>query len=313
MARAVVKTALFGHGHLGKYHAQKCASIPECDFVAVVESNEKARERARQLYPDILVTDRAESVWDQVEALIVATPTVSHHRLVREGLERGKHVFCEKPLCQSLVEADELCRLADSSGRVVQVGHSERFHQAWELVADSPVMAAPGGAMTMERVAPFKGRATDVDVVRDLMTHDLDLLLHVLKERPTRIRAQGFKIRTRLWDHVSCSMDLASGRSANIVVGRNHTYERRGVELINGRGHLAIDLLHCEIATALSDEKEVVKSTYSPRDHLMEQQREFYQCILNSSAPRVSVHQGREVVFYVDKVLSALDSGEATG
>ena len=302
-----VRTALFGYGHLGKYHAQKCADIDNCDFVAIVETNKKARQAAQTSYPSVQVVDRPEQIMGQVEALIIAVPTSAHYPLVKQGLEMEKHIFCEKPLCQYFSEGEELAQLAQKSQKVLQVGHSERFHQAWKLIEHSPIVREEGGMIRIERVAPFKGRGTDVDVVRDLMSHDLDLLLHVFGERPKKIYAQGFKVRTSQWDHVNCYIILESGRAASITVGRNHVFEKRSLELINQKGCLYIDLCQHEILTAPSLGSNQ-REKYEHQDHLLVEQQSFYRCIQNGQSPIVSIEEGIEVLFYLEKILLALES-----
>ena len=306
-----VKTALIGYGHLGKYHAQKCAVLNTCDFMAIVDHNSQARERAQKDYPQIQVAANWDEVAQKVEALIIVTPTSSHYQLVEQALGQSKHVFCEKTLCSSYSEAQKLCQFAkESPKQVIQVGHSERFHKAWGLMRHFP--DHPQGAIRMDRLAPFKGRATDVDVVQDLMAHDLDLLLHVLKERPVEIRAQGFKIRTKQWDHVNCQLVLASGRMAHISVGRSHVVEKRKMEIVNPLGCLVVDLCRHEVSTSVasSSDQEVEVISYQQCDHLLEQQREFYHCIRSGEGPRVSIEQARDVIFNLDKVLHALESGQ---
>ena len=210
------------------------------------------------------------------------------------ALEQGKHVFCEKPLCPSFVQAEELCRLAQAKAReglVVQVGHSERFHHGWELLADSPVATERERFIRLDRLAPFTGRGADVDVVQDLMSHDLDIVLHIFGEKPSRLKATGFKIQTSQWDAVTCHFVFESGSEAIATADRAHSLVRRSVDVVSNKGHFFLDLC---------DQKG---------DHLQQEQEEFYRCIRgDQDAPTVSVDHARDVVFYMDKILDSLNS-----
>ena len=313
-----VSTALVGYGHLGRWHAEKCESLESCNLVAIVELDEKNQAKARKAHPDIQVVGQLDQVLDQVEALIIVTPTSTHYSLVKKGLEKGKHIFCEKPLCRFVSEAEKLFLLAKESKLVIQVGHSEQFQEAWKLIADSPMLKGEKGSIQVNRFAPFMGRVTDVDVVQDLMAHDLDLLLHVLQERPVRIHARGFKIRTDHWDHVNCHLTLESGWEAHITVGRCHAFEQRSWEFINQQGCLYIDLNRYEILVALGSQIEnkegihpgVERISYKNNDILLKEQKEFFHCIQHSKRPRVSLDEGKEVVFYFNKVLEGLESNK---
>ena len=313
-----VKTALVGYGHLGKWHAKKCEGLKSCDLVGIVELDEMARAKALKAYPHVQVVGDLDQILDQVEALVIVTPTSTHYSLVKKGLEEGKHIFCEKPLCQFFFEAEELSSLVKESKLVIQVGHSEQFQEAWSLIANSPILKGKKGAIQVNRFGPFQGRVTDVDVVQDLMPHDLDLLLHVLKEKPVRIHARGFKVRTDHWDHVNCHLTLESGWEAHMTVGRCHVFEQRSWEFINQQGCLYIDLGRYETLIALGNKTKnedsinsnVERIPYEKRDILLKEQQEFYHCIQHNKRPQVSLDEGKEVVFYFNKILEAIESNE---
>ncbi|MEX1100269.1 MAG: Gfo/Idh/MocA family oxidoreductase, partial [Bacteriovoracaceae bacterium] len=128
-----VKVASVGYGHLGRWHAQKADQLENCELVAIVEPYQANKDKAQEAFPKVKVVNDIEEVLDSIDAAVVAAPTSLHHQLVKFLLENGKHVFCEKPLCSTLKEAQELkAHLNDNL--VLQVGHSERCHQAWEIL-----------------------------------------------------------------------------------------------------------------------------------------------------------------------------------
>jgi len=228
-------------------------------------------------------------------------------------LEKGKHVFCEKPLTSTLEEALALEELA-SSGPVLQVGHSERCHQAWELLREDIQGIQGPATLKIERVAAFKGRATDVDVVQDLMIHDLDLALFLLKKKPTKLKAFGHKIRTGKWDHVDAMLEFEDGSSALIASGRNHVREVRSLEIIHQGGLLFVDLFSNKIGKASDDafpDGSFVKELdYEKRDHLLMEQENFYRSILDGTPPIVGYQDGVAAIRLIQAVNESLETGK---
>src|SRR5690606_12256678 len=138
----------------------------------------------------------------------------THFELVKYLLDNNKHVFCEKPLCSNDEEARKLKEIASTKDLVIQVGHSERFHEAWEILRSKFQSLKSPYTVRINRVAPFKGRATDVDVVQDLGIHDLELVLQLFTEIPVSVSGSGLKIRTKNWDHATLKVELQNGSEA---------------------------------------------------------------------------------------------------
>ena len=302
-----VKTVVIGFGHLGKWHAQKAIALDSCEFMGVVEPSTSGRERFKEAHPEYTAYESIESIIDEIDAAIVVSPTIFHYEIVKRLLEHGKHVFCEKPITSTLAEALEIGELVDNRQVVFQAGHSERFHQIWEEKNKYPEFFNNPGSIRIQRLAPFKGRATDVDVVQDLMIHDIDLLCHLFDEEPVSVRAVGHKIRTDLWDYVSAQFHFSSGRDAFITVGRNHYKEVRDMDITNQSGCLHVDLMNRRLSLASFDEAEVLEVDYPARDHLLEEQKAFYESILNNEHPVVDVKDGILAVKLVNHVLDSLE------
>jgi predicted dehydrogenase len=194
---------------------------------------------------------------------------------------------------------------------VIQVGHSERFHEAWEKLREKFQTLATPFTVRINRVAPFKGRATDVDVVQDLAIHDLDLLLYLFKQRPKSIIAHGYKIRTEKWDHASIQVFMEDKCEAIVTVGRNATKEIRELEVISRNGMITVDLFTNKISEATSskyDDRSFVKEEgYNKRDHLLLEHKYFYQSILEGKAPFISIQDGFNAVHLVDCTLNSME------
>lgn len=307
------KVGVIGYGHLGRWHTQKADSLENCELVAIVEPSTENVKKAQEAYPNVKVVQKLDEVINEIDAAVVVTPTSFHFDVVKTLLENKKHIFCEKPLCSNSEETKSLEKLVDEN-LTLQVGHSERCHEAWEIL--SPKLREVKGPSTVkiDRYAPFKGRATDVDVVQDLMIHDIDLILFTLQKRPVSLSAVGHKIRTDKWDHVTCTMNFEDGSCAIVTSGRNHVQEVRAFELMHDGGCFYVDLFANTISEATSSEFEdgsfVKSSSYEKRDHLLIEQTNFYNAILGKEKPMVNFSDGAIAVYLVEKVLESLELKE---
>ncbi len=308
-----VRVAVIGYGHLGKWHCQKVEAHPDvAEFVAIVEKFPAGQEAARAAHPKARVVGDIKEIINDIDAAFVVSPTSTHFELVKYLLENNKHVFCEKPLCSNDNEAEALKKVATDKKVVLQVGHSERFHEAWDKLRTKFQNLPTPYTVRINRVAPFKGRATDVDVVQDLAIHDLDLLLHLFKQKPLEVSAHGFKIRTPKWDHASLHIKMENDCEAFIVVGRNSVKEMRDLEVISKEGMVTVDLFTNKIYEATSstydDGTFVKEEIYGKRDHLLLEHKNFYASILGNLPAIIGLRDGLNAVHLVDSVLKAMDT-----
>jgi predicted dehydrogenase len=281
------------------------------DFVAIVEKFPAGQEAAKANHPGVKVVSDISEVMDEIDAAFVVTPTSTHFELVKLLLENNKSVFCEKPLCSNDNEGSKLLEIAKNKNVVLQVGHSERFHEAWEKLRGRFQNLTPPFTVRINRVAPFKGRATDVDVVQDLAIHDLDLLLFLFKQKPVQVAAHGYKIRTNNWDHASIHVSMEDKCEALVVVGRNSSKEVRELEVISKDGMITVDLFANKIYEATSSKFEdgtfVKEETYAKRDHLLLEHQNFYRSIQTSQPAIIGLKDGLNAVHMVDCTLKAMD------
>ena len=309
-----LKVAVVGFGHLGRWHADKVAKLDASELAYIVEPFESAQVKAREAHPECIITGDVSDVLGKVDAAIVVTPTSFHFEVVKTLLENDIHVFCEKPMTSTTEQALEIGEVLKGRNLVFQVGHSERCHQVWERRDEFSKYFEGAPTTRLNRVAEFKGRATDVDVVQDLMIHDIDLLLYLFKEKPISLSSKGYKIRTDKWDHVSTDFKFKSGLKANITVSRNHVKEMRNLEVTNSCGTLFFDLFENKLLVGAGDATEdfVQEVPYEKRDHLFIEQEKFYNSILKGDDIFVDYQDGLNAVEIIDKVLLSLDSGEET-
>jgi predicted dehydrogenase len=233
-----VRTAVIGVGYLGRFHAQKYATLPESRLVAVADSRPEARERVAAEAGCRSVADWRELV-GEVEAVSIATPTPLHHEIARQCLERGVHVLVEKPITQTPGQARDLIEIAQRHGRVLQVGHLERFNAA--ILALEGTLGEPR-FIESHRLAPFKERGTDVNVVLDLMIHDIDLIQSLVHAPIESIDAIGAAVFSPELDIANARIRYAGGCVANTTASRVSMKTERKLRLFQDDAYVSIDL-----------------------------------------------------------------------
>lgn len=303
-----VRVALIGYGFLGRWHAQKVAMLESqglCKFSLIVDKSEKSRELAQSTYPLVRIVESLDKVWNEFDAALVVAPTSLHFEIIKDLIRNKKHIFCEKPLTSNLEDALEIKRLLQGTDIVFQVGHSERFHEALEKLTEYKKLLEIPSLIKINRFASYKGRATDVDVVGDVMVHDLDILMYLFDEFPQSCTSRGFKIVTKNWDHVEAELKFPSGRIAQVNASRNYSKEVRSLEVTNSLGHLYVDLLNPGLTFVAPDGK-IETFFFNKRDHLLIQQEKFYRAILFKEPVPVGLEDGLQAVNLVDLVLRGL-------
>lgn len=310
MSQKKINIAVIGFGHLGKWHYEKSLKFPHVNVVAVVENNYLVASKIKELYPNQAVVSNLEEIIPQIDAAIVVTPTSGHYQLVKKLISEKKHVFCEKPLTTNYLNSKELHQLSLTQEVVLQVGHSERFHCAWEKINRGPEVKFLKNCQLASfiRQAPFKGRAFDVDVVQDLMIHDLDLVNYLFNDSPVKLKAMGSKICSDHYDHVEVFMDLESGRQVHLSAARNFAIEKRFAYFSGPSGCLEVDLMKNEYLFANPAETPTQIYNLEKKDHLMIEQEYFFKSILENTEPVVNSYQGMKVNYLIDQVIESLSS-----
>jgi predicted dehydrogenase len=232
-----VRAAVVGCGHFGRYHAEKYATLAAAELVAVVD---REPERARQLATRLGVaalSDLSELI-GRVEAASVVVPTAEHCAVAGRLLEGGLHVLVEKPIAATLSEASALIGLAGARGRILQVGHLERFNAAILALAD--VLAQPL-FIESHRLAPFQPRGTDVDVVLDLMIHDIDLIQQLVGRPLAKVDAVGVPVLSARDDIANARLHFEGGCVANVTASRASLKSERKMRLFQKDAYISID------------------------------------------------------------------------
>jgi predicted dehydrogenase len=233
-----LRAAVVGVGYLGRFHAQKYAQLPGVTLVAVADPNAAARDAVAAELQTAAVADWRELL-GRVDAVSIVTPTPLHHSVARAFLEAGAHVLVEKPMTVTVAEADDLIAAAKAAGRVLQVGHLERFNAAVQAIEG--IVVRPR-FVECTRLAPFKQRGTDVSVVLDLMIHDIDLVQSIVRSPVASVDAIGTSVFSDDLDIVNARLRFASGAVANVTASRVSLKTERKLRLFQDDAYLSIDL-----------------------------------------------------------------------
>jgi predicted dehydrogenase len=292
-----IRAAVVGVGYLGRFHAQKYAQAADCELVAVVDARAEARDAVAAELGTRAMSDYRELL-GAVDAVSVVTPTPAHFSITRDFLGRGAHVLVEKPITETAAQARELIALAAQVKRILQVGHLERFNAA--ILAAEPHLNAPR-FIECHRLAPYRERGTDVNVVLDLMIHDIDILQTIVGAPITNIDAVGTPVFSEEIDIANARIRFASGCIANATASRVSLKTERKMRIFEDDAYLSIDLQQ-KIFTLIKKRPPgdstgtlpvtIEEQSLEAGDALRAEIESFLACIRAGRAPVVSGEAG---------------------
>ena len=297
-----VRAAVVGVGYLGKFHAEKYAGLADAELVAVADADiGRAREIAAK-HNAAAYSDYRELI-GKVDAVSIVVPTNLHHVIARDFLLAGVDVLVEKPITVTLQEADDLVAVAQQKNRILQVGHLERFNGA--IVALNGILNKP---MFIEshRLAPFKDRGIEVDVILDIMIHDIDIILNLVGAPVTSIHAVGVPVvSSQTNDIANVRLEFATGCIANITASRISVKEMRKIRIFQQDAYISIDYAAQDIEVyrkmELGDQYDTPQIMYDDieirqADSLNEEIRSFVNAVRTRCAPAVPGEAGRDAL-----------------
>ncbi len=295
-----LKCAVIGTGYLGKFHAEKYATLPDCDLVAVVDIDETAAKNVAEKHGAVALIDYA-SLLGSVDAVSIVVPTTLHHQVARDFLNAGVHVLVEKPITVTVAEADELIAIAKEKNLILQVGHLERFNPAVLGLdkEEKPLF------IESHRLSPFNPRANDVSVVLDLMIHDIDIILALVDSEIERIDASGTPVLTQGTDIANARLTFKNGCVANVTASRISLKMERKMRLFRPSSYISVDFQNRVLSKYQTGTKEMFpgipeiiseESTFETADALLEEIKHFVNCIKTGENPLVSGVAGRRAL-----------------
>jgi len=306
-----IRAAVVGVGYLGRFHAEKYALLPEAELVAVVDTDRRRCEESARKLGTTAVSDYRE-ILGQVDAVSIAVPTQHHHEVARAFLERGIHVLLEKPITTTLAEADELIRIAAERKLVFQVGHLERFNPV--VLALDGVLHDPRFVESI-RIAPFKPRGTDVNVVLDLMIHDIDIIRSIVGSGVRQIHSIGAPVFTGEEDIANARIQFENGCVANITASRISLKSERKMRIFQADAYISVDFQNRKLVVVRKGEGEMMpgipnvhveEKSFEPGDALRDEIRAFLHSVATGTPPKVSGEDGRkalEIALQINKKL----------
>jgi predicted dehydrogenase len=305
-----INVGVIGVGYLGRFHAEKYASLPGVNLAGIVDTD---RTRGPQVAAGLNTPwfSDAEELLGRVDAVSIVVPTVYHHQVALLFLDRGVHVLLEKPITVSLDQADELIAAAEKKNVVLQVGHIERFNPA--VASIKPLLKSPR-YMTAERSAPFTVRCTDVNVVLDLMIHDLDILTDLAGSEPREVSAAGASLVTRELDAATARIVFRNGCVADVTASRVSDEKKRLLRVFDGERLYTADYQAQKAAvskTADGGEPGLIFTDIPTerRDTLLEEIQSFIHCIRTGARPLVSGIEGRRSLLLARLITETITKG----
>lgn len=296
-----IRTAVIGVGYLGQFHAEKYAAIPGSQLVAVVDANRERAEEVATKTGCLAVSDYRELI-GQVDAVSIVVPTQLHFQVARDFLTAGVHVLLEKPITTTIEEAETLIAVAREKGLVFQVGHLERFNPV--IMALDGVLTTPGFIESV-RIAPFKPRGTDVNVVLDLMIHDIDIIQHLVGSPVKQINSIGAPVFTDEEDIANARILFENGCVANVTASRISLKSERRMRIFQPDAYVTLDFQNKRLAVFRKGEGEMLpgvpnirieEKDFEQGDALKSEIADFLDCIATGRPPRVSGEDGKRAL-----------------
>jgi predicted dehydrogenase len=318
-----LKIGVLGAGHLGKIHLKLLAETEGYDLVGFFDPDPEQVAFAIEQF-GVKAFESVDQLIDEVDVVDVVTPTLSHYECASKSLRCSKHVFIEKPVTNTLEEAESLMKLAMEANVKVQVGHVERFNPAF--IAGRPFLTNP---MFIEshRLAQFNPRGTDVPVVMDLMIHDLDIILSIVDSSVKRISASGVAVVSTTPDIANARIEFANGCVANVTASRISLKNMRKTRFFQHDAYVAIDFLKKKAEVVRLDdkgtepaandlfielpdnEKRKINFEFPPVEEtnaIQEELRSFRKCIEENGQPAVTIQDGYNALHVAHQIVEKL-------
>ena len=316
MKQNKLRVGVIGVGHLGEYHVQKYKRIPQVELVGVVDTNLDRTNEIAERYNIRPYYGGHHELLDKVDAVSLAVPTEMHFEVAKDILAKGVHLLIEKPITYKIEPADTLINMARDRGLVLQVGLVERFNPAvtkMESLLNSPVF------IESHRMNLFTTRGIDVDVVLDLMIHDLDIILHVVQSDVKEVHAVGMSVVTGKTDIANVRIIFENGVVANLTASRVSENTLRKIRVFQADAYMSVDCFRREISiTRLDGESKKTgafprvstqKIEYPDSDPLADEISSFVNVVSNGSVPVVTGRDGRNALGVALGIIEQIERG----
>jgi len=299
-----VKIAVIGIGYLGEFHAQKYKANKNADLIGIVDTN---KQRSEEISNKIGVKSYNDykSIIDQVDAVSIVVPTNLHYKIAKFFIENKKHVLIEKPFASNTAEARKLKNISEKNQTILQIGHLERFNKAFVELKNkvkNPLF------IECNRISPFKIRGTEVDVIMDLMIHDLDIIMSINKSKIKNIQASGISVLTSKTDIANARIVFEDNCVCNLSSSRISDKIERKMRVFQKNSYFSLDYQNSSLGTykkiknknAVSIEKK--EKSFPQNDSLKDEIDSFVKCIKNNKKAVVDASDGLNALTYALKI-----------
>ena len=299
-----IRVAVIGIGYLGEFHAEKYKANKNAELVAIVDTDRSRRDVVSKKL-GVKSYSAYESIINEVDAVSIVVPTNLHYKVASYFISNNKHVLIEKPFASSVSEAKKLKKLASKRDIVLQVGHLERFNKAFvklKNIVKNPVF------IECNRISPFKIRGTEVNVIMDLMIHDLDIVMSLNNSNIKNIQANGASVLTNKTDIANARITFENGCVCNLSASRISEKIERKMRVFQKDSYFSLDYQDCE----LDSYKKVIsgkikrieknKNNFINNDPLNEEIKSFIECIKKSKNPVIDAVDGIKALQYAIKI-----------
>ncbi|HEX9369144.1 MAG TPA: Gfo/Idh/MocA family oxidoreductase [Vicinamibacterales bacterium] len=311
MGEGALRVAVIGVGHLGKHHARLLAGLEGARLAAAVDTD-MARARAAVGDSGARALADYRELFGMVDAVTIAVPTELHRDIALPFLERGISVLVEKPMTRTLAEADALIAAASASGATLAVGHTERYNPA--VAAVMPLVTTPR-FIEVHRLGVFPDRSLDIDVVFDLMIHDLDIILALVKAEPTSIEAVGVPVLTDKFDIANARLRFSTGCIANVTASRISKERVRKIRFFQPDAYVSIDYAEQEVEGYRLKRREGQrpeiqggKLPVTREEPLKRELTDFVQAVRDKRRPLVSGEDGRRALALAQAIAERMET-----
>lgn len=296
-----VRVGVIGVGYLGKFHTEKYSRMDNVQLVGVVDSDRVLAEEVAARFDTRAFADYRD-LFGHVDAVSIVVPTEDHFSVATECLNHDLDVLIEKPMTATLEQADDLIKIAESRKRVMQIGHLERFNPA--VIALKDIVHNPL-FIEAHRLSIFKDRSTDVSVVLDLMIHDIDIIMNLVKSEIKSIHAAGAPVICEHADIANVRLEFESGCVANVTASRISTKNQRKIRLFQKDAYVSVDFTTRDITIIRRDEScagdlipgmDIRQHSFSEADALEDELASYIQAVNTRQTPVVSGNAGRQAL-----------------
>jgi len=301
-----VRVGIIGVGYLGTQHARILSYLEEAELKGVADIDFKKAVEIGNRH-GVAYYQNYEEMMGEIDAAIVATPTSEHHPISLNLLRNGKSVLVEKPITETVEQGEELVGEAKSSGLVLQVGHLERFNPAVEAVE---TMIREPRFIEVQRLGSFSARSLDIDVVLDLMIHDLDIIMALIKDEVSIIRASGIHVLSDKIDIANARLEFKGGCVATLTASRVHQGKVRKLRIFEPTVYYSIDYIDQEVVVFPLDRRQTDIKTLriQKEEPLKKELRNFLDCIRLGKTSKVTGEEGLRALRLAHEVLKEAEA-----